>query len=82
MMGDGKLVKGDKLISRRVRFWGFHGVKLEEERPGRKLWVDVDPVKVMVVVVMVMKKVSDLSFDNMTIYNGASGGVADDTDSW
>ena len=43
MIGDGKMIKGDKLIRRRLKICGFHWGKLEEGRPVRKLGVDVDP---------------------------------------
>ena len=41
MIGDGKMIKGDKLIRRRLKICGWG--KLEEGRPVSKLGVDVDP---------------------------------------
>lgn len=41
-MGDANLPKGDKLILKGLKFYGFHGVKPEEKKLGQKFLVDVD----------------------------------------
>ncbi|KAK9289577.1 hypothetical protein L1049_007733 [Liquidambar formosana] len=41
-MDDDKMMKGDKLILRGLKFHGFHGVKPEERKLGQKFLVDVD----------------------------------------
>ncbi|XP_052188906.1 dihydroneopterin aldolase 2-like isoform X2 [Diospyros lotus] len=41
-MDDDKVIKGDKLILRGLKFHGFHGVKPEERKLGQKFLVDVD----------------------------------------
>lgn len=41
-MDDARLMKGDKLVLRGLKFHGFHGVKPEEKTLGQKFVVDVD----------------------------------------
>ncbi|KAL6988147.1 Dihydroneopterin aldolase 1 [Sarracenia purpurea var. burkii] len=41
-MGYGEVIKGDKLVLRGLKFYGFHGVKPEERKLGQKFLVDVD----------------------------------------
>nr|GME20793.1 dihydroneopterin aldolase 1-like [Ipomoea batatas] len=42
MIGSDEMPKGDKLVLRGLKFYGYHGVKPEERTLGQKFVVDVD----------------------------------------
>ncbi|GAV63884.1 FolB domain-containing protein [Cephalotus follicularis] len=41
-IGDGEIMRGDKLILRGLKFHGYHGVKSEERKLGQKFLIDID----------------------------------------
>ncbi|GAB2214825.1 hypothetical protein Drorol1_Dr00019189 [Drosera rotundifolia] len=41
-MDDGQMMRGDKLVLRGLKFYGYHGVKPEERTLGQKFLIDVD----------------------------------------